>query len=62
VHIAAPVEDAAAQHQHAKEVLQLTEWMAVVGQGDKDTLVRHAEAMVSLHVLLALNRGAKQHS
>lgn len=26
-------------HQQAKEMLQLTEWMAAVGQGDKDMLV-----------------------
>lgn len=37
---AAPNEDAVAQHRHAKELLQLTEWMAAVGQGDKDMLVR----------------------
>lgn len=45
---AAPVEDAAQQHQHAKEVLQLTEWMAVVGQGDKEMLVSHAGRLLSL--------------
>lgn len=33
-------DDAAQQHQHAKEMLQLTEWMAAVGQGDKEMLVR----------------------
>jgi flagellar basal body-associated protein FliL len=33
-------EDAALQHQRAKEMLQLTEWMAAVGQGHKDMLVR----------------------
>jgi hypothetical protein len=32
-------EDAALQHQRAKEMLQLTEWMAAVGQGHKDMLV-----------------------
>jgi hypothetical protein len=52
------VEDAAAQHQHAKEVLQLTEWMAVVGQGDKDTLVSHA-GTISLHGLLAYEQAGK---
>jgi len=36
---AAPSGDAALQHQHAKEMLQLTEWMAAVGQGDKEMLV-----------------------
>jgi hypothetical protein len=35
-------EDAALQHQRAKEMLQLTEWMAAVGQGHKDMLVRAA--------------------
>lgn len=36
---AAPNEDDVAQHRHAKEMLQLTEWMAAVGQGDKEMLV-----------------------
>lgn len=32
-------DDATLQHQRAKEMLQLTEWMAAVGQGHKDMLV-----------------------
>jgi hypothetical protein len=44
---AAP-EDAALQHQRAKEMLQLTEWMAAVGQGHKDMLVRHKVPAFSL--------------
>jgi hypothetical protein len=36
-----PSDDPVKQHQHAKEMLQLTEWMAAVGQGDKEMLVSH---------------------
>lgn len=31
--------DLAVQHQRAKELLQLTEWMSAVGQGGKEVLV-----------------------
>jgi hypothetical protein len=48
---AAP-EDAALQHQRAKEMLQLTEWMAAVGQGHKDMLVRAVAVTYSSSIAL----------
>ncbi|WIA34494.1 hypothetical protein OEZ86_012821 [Tetradesmus obliquus] len=41
-------EDAALQHQRAKEMLQLTEWMAAVGQGHKDMLRANYEDAIQL--------------
>jgi hypothetical protein len=46
---AAPNEDPVKQHQHAKEMLQLTVWMAAVGQGDKEMLVRGGGGGGKLH-------------
>jgi len=37
--------DSRMQHQRAKDLLQLTEWMSAVGQGDKEILVSPATSV-----------------
>eukprot|EP00879_Flechtneria_rotunda_P008531 GHRR01008938.1.p1 GENE.GHRR01008938.1~~GHRR01008938.1.p1 ORF type:complete len:1480 (+),score=620.50 GHRR01008938.1:516-4442(+) len=44
---AAPT-DAAVQHQRAKEMLQLTEWMAAVGQGGREILCDNYEDAIRM--------------